>query len=434
MRTTVHAFPDTNVLIHFPALDGLDWRAFCGAENVVVHVAQSVLTELNKLKEIGHSKWIRKRAASVQRRLKQLLNTPADSCQLAPQVDLVFEAQTPDINAYPGLHTAIADDMLIASVLQFRSSNSECAVIVTDDSGLGLIVKAGKWQIGTIEPLATARFPEERDADEKEKDELRRQLATIRNALPAPVLRFSNGETCLKVPGSKTDVEAAVRNALETEREKHRFLPEPKGEKRVGRLSLGALAAMNESYASIMQNDPAQVKQYNHALEEYFSKFEEAKRANMEIARRILKIELQVENTGNAPARDGLVRMQFPDGLRILEKGKRGEVFQKMPEPPLLPGYMRPMLDPMRSLMTSFPTIGSTDPTPPSLSIRKTNSYEVCWHIPKLRQRNISDVDPIYILFDKETFSFHIDYSIVADNLPDTVVGQLHVYAEIGIR
>src|SRR5207249_3153136 len=144
-------------------------------------------------------------------------------------------------------------------------------------------------------------------------------------------------------------------------------------------------------------------------------------RANMEIARRILKIELQVENTGNAPARDGLVRMQFPDGLRILEKGKRGEVFQKMPEPPLLPGYMRPMLDPMRSLMTSFPTIGSTDPTAPSLSIRKTNSYEVCWHIPKLRQRNISDVDPIYILFDKETFSFHIDYSIVADNLPDTV-------------
>jgi predicted ribonuclease YlaK len=203
MRTTVHAFPDTNVLIHFPALDGLDWRAFCGSENVVVHVAQSVLTELNKLKEIGHSKWVRKRAASVQRRLKQLLNTPPGSCQLAPQVNLAFEAETPDINAHPGLHAAIADDMLIASVLQFRTSNTESVVIVTEDSGLGLIVKAGKWQIGTLEPAATARFPEEPDADEKEKDELRRQLAIIRSALPAPVLQFSNGETLFRVPGIK---------------------------------------------------------------------------------------------------------------------------------------------------------------------------------------------------------------------------------------
>jgi hypothetical protein len=214
---------------------------------------------------------------------------------------------------------------------------------------------------------------------------------------------------------------------VEAERQKHRFLPQPKEGKRLGRLSLGALAAMNESYEWVMQNDPVQVKKYNEALENYFSEFEEAERTNAEIARRILKVELQVENTGNAPARDVLVRMQFPDGFRILKKGKRGEVFRKMPEPPLLPGYMRPILDPMRSLMTSFPTIRPTDPTAPSLSIRKTNSYEVCWHIPKLRQRNISDVDPIYILFDKEPLSFHIEYSIVADNLPDTIKDQLHV-------
>jgi hypothetical protein len=232
---------------------------------------------------------------------------------------------------------------------------------------------------------------------------------------------------CSGCPGSKTDIEAAVRKVVESEREKHRFLPQPKGEKRVGKLTLGALAAMNESYASSMQNDPAQVKKYNQALEEYFSEFEAVKRTNMEIARRILKIELHVENKGNAPARDVLVRMHFADGFTILQEGKRGEVFRKMPEPPILPGYMRPLVDPMRSLMTSFPTIRSVDPTAPSLTIRKTNSYEVCWHIPKLRQRNISDVDPIYILFDKEPFSFHIDYSIVADNLPDSVSGQLHV-------
>jgi hypothetical protein len=427
MTTEFHAFPDTNVLVHFSALDGLDWRGLCGADQVVVYITQSVLAELNKLKEIGNSKRVRKRAASVQRRLKQLLGTHANLRQLAPKVKLIFEAETPDISAYPGLNAAIADDLLIASVLKFRSSNTEHVVIVTDDNGLGLVVKAGKWQIDIIEPPATARLPEEPDPDETEKGELHRQLAAIRSALPAPTLRFSNGGTLLNVPRSQTDIEAAVRKAVETEREKHRFLPEPKGEKRVGKLSLGALAASNESYASVMQNDPVQVRKYNEALQKYFCEFEEAKRTNAETARRILKIELQVENTGNVPARDVLVRMDFPAGFTILQKGKRGEVFRKMPEPPMLPGYMRPLVDPMRSLMTSFPTIGSIDPLAPSISIRKTNSYEVCWHIPKLRQRDISDVDPIYILFDKKPFSFHIDCSIVADNLPDTVMGQLHV-------
>src|SRR5436305_4175446 len=136
MTTKFHAFPETNVLVHFSALDGLDWRALCAADQVVIHITQALLAELNKLKEVGHSKRVRKRAASVQRRLKQLLSSHADSRQLAPKVKLVFETETPDINAYPGLNTAIADDMLIASVLQFRIYNTEHMVIVTDDNGL----------------------------------------------------------------------------------------------------------------------------------------------------------------------------------------------------------------------------------------------------------------------------------------------------------
>jgi PIN domain-containing protein len=427
MAVKSHLFPDTNVLIHFPALDGLDWRALCKTDEVVVHISQSVLGELNKIKEIGDSKRVRKRAASVQRRLKQLIGSPADSRQLAPKISVEFEVETPDISAYPGLNVTIADDMLVASVLQFRRSDTERSVIVTDDNGLGLMVKAGRWEIETIEPPATERLPEEPDPDEKEKEELRRQLAAIRNALPIPKLRFSDGELMFKMAGPPDDQESNAQQAIQRERDKHRFLPEPKEVESTEKLSARALAAMNDNYASFVERDPVQVKKYNDALEEYFAQFEKVFRENAQIRRRIVKIELAVENTGAAPARDLLVRMHFPDGFMILEKGKRGNVFRKMPEPPLRPGHFRPWFDP-RSWTANLSDIAlPISPNAPSLSIHKTNSYEVCWHVPKLRQRGRSEVDAIYILFDDEPFSFHIDYSIVADNLPDAVLGKLHV-------
>jgi hypothetical protein len=66
----------------------------------------------------------------------------------------------------------------------------------------------------------------------------------------------------------------------------------------------------------------------------------------------------------------------------------------------------------------------------PSLSIRETNSYEVAWQIPKLRQEFVSSIDPIVLLYDDEPFSFSIDYRMVADNLPESVSGKLHVIVD----
>jgi hypothetical protein len=130
------------------------------------------------------------------------------------------------------------------------------------------------------------------------------------------------------------------------------------------------------------------------------------------------------------PAKDVLVDMHFPDGFTVIEKGKPMKIFRDMPDPPLLPGHVRGLRNP-QSWMKNFPLIAPHNPNAPSLTIRKTNSYEVRWHVPtKLRQGYISEVDPVYILFDAEPFSFHIDYSVVADNLPETVTGQLHVVAE----
>jgi hypothetical protein len=93
--TAMHVFPDTNVLVHFPALDGFDWLTLCCADEVIIHITPPVITELNKIKEIGHIKRLRKRAASVQRRLKDLLKADSDFCFLGQHVRLVFKLRRP---------------------------------------------------------------------------------------------------------------------------------------------------------------------------------------------------------------------------------------------------------------------------------------------------------------------------------------------------
>jgi hypothetical protein len=319
--------------------------------------------------------------------------------------------------------------LLLAATLAYSARNKEEVVLATDDNGLGLLVKARKWSIRLLELPAEARLPEEPDEEDKEKEQLRRRVAMLESASPKLQLSFINGENVLKLKGPKMDLETAVRTALAEERKKYPFLPNPTEPKPRGKTTISAFAAMNQYYASIMRNDPAEVNKYNAALERYFHDFENAKRENTSVARRLSKIELQVENSGTAPARDVLVGMHFPNGLTVVDKKNPGKIFRKTPEPPLLPGRIRGLTDPMRSWMPDLAALRHHNPEAPSLSIRKTNSYDVRWRIPKLRQDHISEIDPIYILFDSEPFSFAIDYSIVADNLPETVDGQLHIVA-----
>jgi hypothetical protein len=425
MSTTTHTFPDTNIVLHFPALDGLDWCGICQSDEVVIHVTQPLLVELNKVKETGGTKSVRKRAASVQRRLTQLLDTQGVSAEIRADTSVVFEESSPDLQHYPELNANISDDVLVAAILDFSARTGNTATLVTDDNGLALMVKAAKWKLKVVRPPQSARLLEEPDEDKKENEQLRHRIALLESAAPAPKLLFSNSSKVLNVDLSG-DIELTLKTALAKEKEKYRPLPEPADPKPVGRLTVARLATMNDSYARLMQNDPVEVKKYNDALEEYFAAFEKAKKTNLQIKRRLIQIDLQVENTGMAPARDVLVDMHFPDGFTVLEKGESKEIFQDMPDAPVLPGHVRGFRDPMQSWMTNFPM--PHNPNSPSLAIRKTNSYEVRWHVPtKLRQGYISEIDPIRILFDNAPFSFHIDYSIVADNLVDTVKGQLHV-------
>jgi hypothetical protein len=61
--------------------------------------------------------------------------------------------------------------------------------------------------------------------------------------------------------------------------------------------------------------------------------------------------------------------------------------------------------------------------------IKKTNSYDVDYNIPKLKHGLMHKLDSVYILFESISLakSFHLKYSILADNLPEPSGGTLNI-------
>lgn len=425
-----HAFPDLNVLLHFPAFDGLDWCALCDCDRVVIHLTQPLLSELNKVKGTGHAKAVRQRAATIQHRLRALLKSDGVKAELNNKVTVVLEGQSPRLDAYPSLNPSVADDLLIAAILSFVRESAQRAALITDDSGLALMVKAANWNIQVLEPPAALRLPPEPDADTKEKEELRRRLSTFENALPVPVLTFSDETKLFRIKIADDDIEFAVGRVVRKQKEKHPRLGNPKNPKPIRGMSLGQLAALGGSHTEALLNDPEEVQSYNDQLEEYFAEFEQVTRGNLRLRRRLVSLQLQITNDGAAPAMDVLADMHFPNALKVFDKARSKKIFHGVPDPPLLPGHFRDLRGSFTSMMPNLSFPGPIDPTAPSLFIRETNSYEVQWRVPKLRQGYLSKIDPILVLFDAEPFSFSIEYSIVADNLPETVTGKLSVVAE----
>ncbi len=65
-------------------------------------------------------------------------------------------------------------------------------------------------------------------------------------------------------------------------------------------------------------------------------------------------------------------------------------------------------------------------------NIRNTGSYNVDFHIQRLKHKLQEPTDPLYVIFEsfESARSFNIDYRLLAANIPNEVTGQLHIIIE----
>jgi predicted ribonuclease YlaK len=76
------AFLDTNILLHYPPLRDLNWKALCNAESVKLVICMQVIHELDEMKGHPHL------ADRARRAIKEIRELSSAGCRVRDDVEL----------------------------------------------------------------------------------------------------------------------------------------------------------------------------------------------------------------------------------------------------------------------------------------------------------------------------------------------------------
>ncbi len=437
-------FIDTNVLLHFKRPEEVNWLRLANATAVTIVLAPVVIRELDKQKALNPQQKLRKRARDIINALYAKLNN-GFTAEIRADVVMEFLGEEPDIDFQKhGLCRDVADDWLIATILAWRDRHpAASSILVTDD--LGMTVKARTHGVQAIRPCSDDRISDELDAEQKKIQQLQEELSIAKLRVPDLQISFIGGLPVYHFPLSVRTVGDRITMAREMERirEKHPLLTT------VTTLPMktGSDRAIAKSFSKTIGDTPILwtpdvMSRYNASLEDYYRQYEEYLRSLLEYQRvegLTLPLEFTLKNSGNCPADDVDIYLHFPDGLSLHHLNDLASA--TAPEPPEAPSISRAIFgkvafeDPFKCI-SRLSEISVPRADPPtnvsSLSIKKTNSYEVRLHVGRAKHGHSYDFAKLAVVFEsfEMASSFQIAYSLSAANLPESVNGSLAVVVE----
>jgi rRNA-processing protein FCF1 len=440
-------FLDTQIYLHYQPFDQVNWLDVLKVSEVIIVIPPIVVRELNKHKELHPRPRVKKRAGQVLKRLFSLFES-APRTHLCDNVEVWFEDRDPTIDfAAFQLSRDIQDDNLIASIIMFRNENPETEVVlVTSDVGLTLMAKANRLGIPTIRLPDRHKLPEEPDPEQARIKELEKELRELKLQVPQLSLVFEGGRQHAvftlphPIEPTQDELESAVKRIkqlhpkMEHQSQQIRKLPEH-------------LASMAEAFASLNASfgntiPPEDIDNYNTSLDKFYQAYGEYLKRNVRhqnLKRRAIELDIFVTNDGSAPAEDIDVFMHFPDGFRLTDT-EGFPTSPRSPKPPPPPKTQMqklheafsvpPAIVPSLTSYTSDLVLPATNVS--ALNIKQTGSYDVNFHVQKVKHKLQEPAEPLYVIFEsfEAAQSFHIDYQILAANVANEVVGQLHVVIE----
>ncbi len=177
-------------------------------------------------------------------------------------------------------------------------------------------------------------------------------------------------------------------------------------------------------------NSKEEVDKYNVRLDSYFAKLElwvfqvHVRKLSS------IKININVSNEGVVPAQRVSAWFHFPDGFELVEESDFLKNFSNPPEPPADPNKFSGLAGAFELIRDSpvylNPRVQS-ESAPSSISVRKTNSYEVEFNYERIRQGESVEVECLVATFEVNSKSFQIEYRLVCDNCSDIGNGHLSI-------
>ena len=297
---------------------------------------------------------------------------------------------------------------------------------------VGLEVKLRHRQITPLILEDDLRLPEEPDPQERELQSLRRQVSQQR----APTLSLLIGGDASQYPIARpVEILTATAPSLADMRRTHHTLVDersapPSGDDTFSQFARAA-AAMQSTWLS-----PERIQQYNRELEEFFSKY--AIFFNQlflweQTASLTMEVKLSLKNEGTAPASDVDVILQFPNDLALLTTDDLPE----RPQQPKLPRRPEPSeilfgtrdFDPISILrLGNQPAFPQYPRSINDSSDVNAELHEAQFWVRNLKHGFNKEFEPVFFRFPsfQAVRSFAVPYRILAAELPQPTLGELH--------
>jgi PIN domain len=335
----VAVFPNTNLFLHYRALNEIDWCSILGAGAVEIKIAAVVTHELEEQKTLHRSRKIRDRAAAGLRLLHKYLGQR--QVRVGVTLEFLIKEPTVEYASSRGLNLQIKDDQLIGALLLYRGENPDVpCVLVTSD--LPLTVKATHYEINLVPPNETLLLPPEPDEAEKKIRQLEAELVKYKLREPVLDIRFDRGESHTRFQIARpTDAvsgsEAEMQSMLEAAKRKCPMVDlQPDHEPGAPSIENNPFAPIAEAIQGFQAFGRRFYEDYNNRVKAYHRDYERYLRntfAFKSLATRTIELNMVLANNGTCPAEDIHVLLHFPNGFALYDD----EHPPKQPEEPTVP-------------------------------------------------------------------------------------------------
>ena len=328
---------DTNIALHFPRIDQIDWPDLTGCRTCTIVIAPILVRELEQKKIFGATAAIKERAGrTIDYLIAKMAET--DPIYLRPNVKLVFLEHKPGIDFEASLLAReVNDDQYIASAIEHADKTGNATRIASNDGGM--VLKLRSRPLSVLRLPSELRLPLELDPRDKELREAKAQLLQFQTQRPKLATTFADGSRKREIRSAKT-LPTRIATLVEI-KSKHAplNLPAPKQKDGDSRFS-GDIAALAGLRGAFGAGSSLAVERYNEALPQFYLKYGDYASRMAEWLERLrlsATIVLELHNNGSATATDVDVTLRFPEGI-VLFRPRDFPDEPKEPEPPQRPG------------------------------------------------------------------------------------------------
>jgi hypothetical protein len=421
LQRMIHVFLDTNILIHFRRFDQIDWKEVLNTqEPIAIVFAAIVISELDKHK-YNSTRRVSQRAKKLLPFFEKIIED-SSCCKYEVRFLTNKPSETTFVNHK--LDVKDADDNLLASIIEYARTiaKEDSVVYVTNDIGPRL--KSKSLSISAIKPNEDDQISDP-DELEQENQQLKKQVLELKNKTPYLEFTFSDDQNVLVAKRSRK-----MKTKDEFVEEQLRKIKEqyPPMSLRDSQNASQSMLSFSVSRAQISDYNDRLVEFYNEYLEYFESIYGYGYFKNNAI-----QVQFVLKNTGTSPGENIDVDLHFPDGFEVIAEGDVPEVSDE-PKPPHKPknplDFQIPSIGHLNSMLNRANSpAGKINFPKPGPTIKKTNSYDVNFHVKTLKHHHKEALDILYAKFDdiSKARGFTIDYRITAANIPLPVSGQLHI-------